>query len=114
MIAAGAFAALASESTHLAYRQGKLLAFTSSRAPSLGMKESVKDDNSAKADIVARICEALSVHAEIEEEIFNPAAREALSEKGEDLVDEAEVEHESIKSLANREGTLCRTTSDSY
>jgi len=61
--------------------------------------ESAKDDNSAKADIVAQICEALSVHAEIEEEIFYPAAREALSEKGEDLVDEAEVEHESIKSL---------------
>jgi len=61
--------------------------------------ESVKDDDSVKADIVAQICEALSVHAEIEEEIFYPAAREALSEKGEDLVDEAEVEHESIKSL---------------
>jgi hemerythrin-like domain-containing protein len=63
--------------------------------------ESAKDDNSAKADIVAQICEALSVHAEIEEEIFYPAAREALSEKGEDLVDEAEVEHESIKSLVD-------------
>jgi hemerythrin superfamily protein len=63
--------------------------------------ESTKDDTSAKADIVAQICEALSVHAEIEEEIFYPAAREALSEEGEDLVDEAEVEHESIKSLVD-------------
>jgi len=61
--------------------------------------ESVKDDDSVKADIVAQICEALSVHAEIEEEIFYPAVREALNEKGEDMVDEAEVEHESIKSL---------------
>ena len=61
--------------------------------------EAAKDDDSAKADIVAQICEALSVHAEIEEEIFYPAARDALDEKGEDLVDEAEVEHESIKSI---------------
>ena len=61
--------------------------------------EGAKDDDSEKADIVAQICEALSVHAEIEEEIFYPAAREALSEKGEDLLDEAEVEHASIKSF---------------
>jgi hemerythrin superfamily protein len=63
--------------------------------------EKAKDGHDAgKADIVAQICDALSVHAEIEEEIFYPAARDALSEKdGEDLVDEAEVEHESIKSL---------------
>jgi hemerythrin superfamily protein len=61
--------------------------------------EDAKDDDAEKADIVAQICEALSVHAEIEEEIFYPAAREALNEKGEDLLDEAEVEHASIKSL---------------
>jgi hemerythrin superfamily protein len=59
-----------------------------------------EDDDDARADIVAHICEALTVHAEIEEEIFYPAARDALSEEdGEDLLDEAEVEHESIKSL---------------
>src|SRR6185295_11102877 len=61
--------------------------------------EEAKEDNAEKADIVAQICEALSTHAEIEEEIFYPAARDALSEKGEDLLDEAEVEHASIKSL---------------
>jgi hemerythrin superfamily protein len=61
--------------------------------------EEAKDDNAEKADIVAQICDALSTHAEIEEEIFYPAARDALSEKGEDLLDEAEVEHASIKSL---------------
>ena len=64
--------------------------------------EEAKDDNSAKADIVAQICDALSDHAEIEEELFYPAAREALSEKGEDLLDEAEVEHASIKSLVEQ------------
>src|ERR1700741_4829381 len=60
--------------------------------------EGAKND-AEKSDIVAQICEALSAHADIEEEIFYPAARDALTEKGEDLLDEAEVEHASIKSL---------------
>ena len=64
--------------------------------------QKAKDDDSAKADIVEKICKALSVHAEIEEEIFYPAARDALAEKGEDMLDEAEVEHASIKSLVEQ------------
>ena len=64
--------------------------------------EAAKDDDSEKADIVAQICEALTIHAEIEEEMFYPAAREALEEKGDELVDEAEVEHESIKNLVGQ------------
>lgn len=43
------------------------------------------------------ICQLLTVHATIEEEIFYPAARAHLSD--EDLVDEAEVEHASAKEL---------------
>jgi hemerythrin superfamily protein len=50
-----------------------------------------------KAQIAEEICRQLTVHAQIEEEIFYPAAREALKE--EDLVDEAEVEHQSAKDL---------------
>jgi hemerythrin superfamily protein len=61
--------------------------------------EDAKEDNAEKADIVEQICVSLSVHAEIEEEIFYPAARDALSEKGDDLLDEAEVEHATIKNL---------------
>ena len=62
--------------------------------------QKAKDGGSQKADIVQQICKALSVHAEIEEEIFYPAVRDALAEKdAEDLLDEAEVEHASIKSL---------------
>jgi hemerythrin superfamily protein len=61
-----------------------------------------KDDDSQKAGIVGQICTALTVHAEIEEEIFYPAARDALAEKGEDMLDEAEVEHASIKSLVEQ------------
>ena len=51
-----------------------------------------------KAATAKQICMALTVHAQIEEEIFYPAAREA-ARSGEDLLDEAEVEHGSIKEL---------------
>lgn len=50
-----------------------------------------------KAQIAQEICRQLSVHAQIEEELFYPAAREAL--KQEDLVDEAAVEHQTAKDL---------------
>lgn len=43
------------------------------------------------------ICLELTVHAQIEEEIFYPALRDAI--KAEDLLDEAEVEHASAKEL---------------
>ncbi len=44
-----------------------------------------------------RICTLLTIHSTIEEEIFYPAAREALEEQ--DLLDEAEVEHASATAL---------------
>ena len=50
-----------------------------------------------KHAIVQKICDALTVHATIEEDIFYPQAREALKRAGDDLLDEAEVEHEGIK-----------------
>src|SRR5579864_315868 len=53
-------------------------------------------DGGRKMEIVKQICTALTVHAEIEEEIFYPAVREALGEKGEGMMDEAAVEHEGI------------------
>jgi hemerythrin superfamily protein len=43
------------------------------------------------------ICDMLTVHATIEEEIFYPAARKATQDK--DLLDEAEVEHAAAKDL---------------
>jgi hemerythrin-like domain-containing protein len=49
--------------------------------------------------LALQICDMLTVHATIEEEIFYPAAREALSGDNEDLLDEAEVEHASAKDL---------------
>jgi len=53
-----------------------------------------------KVALAKQICLALTVHAQIEEEIFYPAAREAVR-SGEDLLDEAEVEHGSIKELVS-------------
>jgi hemerythrin superfamily protein len=50
-----------------------------------------------KEALARKICTELKVHAQIEEEIFYPAAREAL--KAQDLIDEATVEHASAKEL---------------
>ena len=52
-----------------------------------------------KAALAQQICMALKVHAQIEEEILYPAAREVLGGDDSDLVDEAAVEHATIKRL---------------
>lgn len=51
----------------------------------------------SKKEIVAEICEELTVHAMIEEEIFYPAFKKAM--KDTELVPEALVEHNSLKAL---------------
>jgi hemerythrin superfamily protein len=53
--------------------------------------------SSEKERLAERICNALKAHARLEEELFYPAVREALSDG--ELVDEAEVEHQSAKDL---------------
>lgn len=50
-----------------------------------------------KKEIVAQICTQLTVHAQIEEEIFYPAVKSALKDKK--LIPEAAVEHSILKSL---------------
>jgi len=61
------------------------------------------DDDAGKELLVAQICDALTVHAQIEEEIFYPAARSALDQdEGKDLIDEAAVEHQTLKDLIAR------------
>ncbi len=54
-------------------------------------------DGSERQELAEQICQMLTVHATIEEEIFYPAVREA--DVDEDLLDEAEVEHASAKDL---------------
>jgi hemerythrin superfamily protein len=61
--------------------------------------DKLKDDGSEedKAAVVAQICDELTVHAAIEEEIFYPAVRKAIEDV--DLMDEALVEHAGAKEL---------------
>ncbi len=55
-----------------------------------------------KSAIVEQICTALTIHAQIEEDVFYPAAREALGDRDADLVNEADIEHASIKDLVSQ------------
>jgi hemerythrin superfamily protein len=61
--------------------------------------EKFESARSTKEKLARQICQALTVHAQIEEEIFYPAARAALGEEGKDMLDEAKVEHTSLKEL---------------
>lgn len=64
---------------------------TNSRARSAAQK---------KMDLAREICMQLTVHTQIEEEIFYPAVRAAIKET--DLLDEAAVEHQSAKELIDQ------------
>lgn len=50
-----------------------------------------------KLDLSRQICQELTVHAQIEEEIFYPALRAALKDTA--MLDEATVEHQGAKDL---------------
>jgi hemerythrin superfamily protein len=52
---------------------------------------------SKKKTLVSQICTELTVHAQIEEEIFYPAVKQALKDK--ELIPEATVEHATLKDL---------------
>jgi hemerythrin superfamily protein len=58
-----------------------------------------EDPESCEA-LVLQVLDELSMHAAIEEELLYPAAREAIAD--EHLVDEAEVEHESMHALIDQ------------
>src|SRR3954466_13260573 len=55
------------------------------------------DNVEEKKELVLKICLALRVHAQIEEEIFYPAVRDAIENT--DRIDEAIVEHAAAKQL---------------
>jgi len=61
------------------------------------MESKAKSASQKKRDLANQICLALSVHAQIEEEIFYPALRGAIKDM--DLLNEAEVEHGTAKEL---------------
>jgi hypothetical protein len=56
-----------------------------------------REDTEAVQQLVQTVCEDLKVHTTLEEEIFYPAVREAIED--EDIMNEAQVEHETAKML---------------
>ena len=68
--------------------------------------EKAGDDGAKKSEIAGKICDELTVHAAIEEEIFYPEGYEASEDDEDDqaMLDEAEVEHEGIKRLVGEIG----------
>lgn len=61
------------------------------------LQKAEEKDEAAMQSLVEQTCMELEVHARLEEECFYPAVREAIEET--DLVEEAEVEHQTVKSL---------------
>lgn len=59
--------------------------------------EGQNDAEEEKAALAQQVCNELKVHAQLEEEIFYPAVREAIDD--DDLMDEADVEHAGAKQL---------------
>jgi hemerythrin superfamily protein len=61
--------------------------------------EKIKEgkDDDAKLELAENICLALTVHTQIEEEIFYPAVRKPIHD--DDIMDESLVEHQAAKDL---------------
>jgi hemerythrin-like domain-containing protein len=55
------------------------------------------EDLDAMQALVGQVCTALKAHTKVEEEVFYPTVRKAI--KDEDLMNEAEIEHDSAKNL---------------
>jgi hemerythrin superfamily protein len=62
-------------------------------------KKAEKASGSAKEKLVEQVCNELIIHTMLEEEIFYPACRAGDVE--EDMMDEAQVEHDGAKVLIN-------------
>ena len=62
-------------------------------------EEEKEGDEGTKRALAAKICAELTVHAQVEEEIFYPWLRENLESDDMEMVEEAEVEHASAKDL---------------
>ena len=56
-----------------------------------------KEDTDAMKELVTTVCEDLKAHTTIEEEIFYPAVRAEIED--DDLMNEAQIEHQSAKEL---------------
>ena len=70
----------------------------------LAAKRTTSGKGDDREELAEQICDMLTVHASIEEEIFYPAARAAGVDS--DLLDEAEVEHSTCKELIEQIRTM--------
>jgi hemerythrin superfamily protein len=55
------------------------------------------DSESRRLELAQEVCQALTLHAHVEEQLFYPALRRAGMDA--DLLDEAEVEHGTVKAM---------------
>lgn len=62
-------------------------------------EEEKEGDEETRRQLAQQICGELTVHAQVEEELFYPWVRENLDEEKMELIEEAEVEHQSAKDL---------------
>jgi hemerythrin superfamily protein len=56
-------------------------------------------DEGTRREIAQKICGELTVHAQVEEELFYPWLRENLEDDDMEMVEEAQVEHQTAKDL---------------
>jgi hemerythrin superfamily protein len=56
-------------------------------------------EESEQSELATRICQMLTVHTQIEEELLYPQAKEAFDEEDDEMVYEAEIEHNAAKEL---------------
>ena len=76
-------------------------------------EEEKEDGADSRGELARRICNELTAHTRLEEEIFYPWLRENLDAEASDLVEEALVEHASAKDLiAQLEGAEVDETYD--
>jgi len=58
-----------------------------------------QEDTEEMRALVDTACQELEMHAALEEEVFYPALREAIGEEHMELMEEAEIEHDTAKQL---------------
>jgi hemerythrin superfamily protein len=56
-------------------------------------------DEGTRREIAQKICTELAIHAQVEEELFYPWLREHLEDEEMEMVEEAQVEHQTAKDL---------------
>jgi iron-sulfur cluster repair protein YtfE (RIC family) len=74
-------------------------AATAGITPTAGKASTLADDSGVDRRAIAmKICDELTIHAQIEEEIFYPAVQAAVPDAG-DLLAEAKAEHQEAKDM---------------